>query len=114
MIKLKILIVDDEIDYCMIMKTYFQSRQYEVYLAFTLADGLNQLKSVKPDILFLDNNLPDGKGWSNVESIVENNPHLKIYLVSAHHQKGELFSDPPNNVVIWEKPLSLSFLKEVF
>lgn len=111
MIKLKILIIDDEIDYCMIMKNFFREA-YEVFIAFTLREGLDLIESIHPDILFLDNNLPDGKGWTHVEPIVEKNPHLRIYLVSAYHQKGN-FSSPSPNVVVWEKPLSLSLLQEI-
>lgn len=113
MIKLKILIVDDEIDYCMIMKNFFNGKKYEVFLAFNLKDGLDQLHDKKPDILFLDNNLPDGKGWTHVETIVEKNPHLRVYLVSAYHQQAD-YTSPSSNVVVWEKPLSMSLLKEVF
>lgn len=113
MIKLKILIIDDEIDYSMILKNYFTRKNYEVFVAYLLNEGLEKIRDIQPDILFLDNNLPDGKGWTHVESIVEKNPHLKIYLVSAYHQKGE-FTSPSPNVTVWEKPLSMSVLKEVF
>ncbi|HEX6193026.1 MAG TPA: response regulator [Chitinophagaceae bacterium] len=113
MIKLKILIIDDEIDYSMILKNYFSRKNYEVFVAYLLRDGLDMIMDVKPDILFLDNNLPDGKGWTHVEDIVEKNPHLRIYLVSAYHQKGD-YTSPSSNVVVWEKPLSMSQLKEVF
>ena len=113
MIKLKILIIDDEIDYCMIMKSFFRGKNYDVSLAYTLKEGLSLIKNVEPDILFLDNNLPDGKGWTHVESIVENNPQLRVYLVSAYHQRGD-YSSPSPNVVVWEKPLSMNLLKEVF
>src|SRR5688572_16231328 len=113
MIKLKILIIDDEIDYSMILKNYFNRKNYEVFVAYLLQEGLDMIGQVKPDILFLDNNLPDGKGWTHVEDIVENNPHLRIYLVSAYHQKGD-YASPSPNVVVWEKPLSMSQLKEVF
>jgi DNA-binding response OmpR family regulator len=113
MSKPRILIVDDEFDYCSIMKSYFNDRNYDVHLAFTLTDGLSLIDSIKPDILFLDNNLPDGKGWTHVETIVEKNPHLKLYLVSAYHQKGD-YTSPSPNVVVWEKPLSLNLLNENF
>ncbi len=110
---LKILIIDDEVDYCTILKSYFLQKEYEVFLAFTLREGLEMINSVRPDILFLDNNLPDGKGWPHVESIVEKNPHIRVYLVSAYQQKSD-FSSPSPNVTVWEKPLSLSLLKENF
>jgi two-component system, OmpR family, response regulator len=113
MTKPRILIVDDESDYCMIMKGYFREKNYDVHLAYTLNDGLQMIEAIRPDILFLDNNLPDGKGWSHVEDIVEKNPHLRLFLVSAYQQKGD-FASPSPNVTVWEKPLSLNLLNANF
>ena len=113
MIKLKILLIDDEVDYCMIMKSYLVEKNYEVHVSYTLKDGLAMIEKIRPDILFLDNNLPDGKGWDCVGEIVENNPHMKIYLVSAYYQKNDFVSPSPN-VVVWEKPISISTLEAIF
>jgi DNA-binding response OmpR family regulator len=109
----KILIIDDETDFCLIMKSYFRKRNYEVFLAFTLHNGLSTLEEVKPDILFLDNNLPDGQGWDHVHEIVEKNPHIRVYLVSAYHNRSNL-TEPVENITIWEKPISLRELDAVF
>ena len=113
MLKLKVLIIDDEIDYCRILESYFKRKNYEVFSAFILKDGLNQIEQLKPDILILDNNLPDGKGWQHVDAIVEKNPQLRVFLISAYHQKSspEISND---NVTIWEKPLSMTLLNENF
>ena len=111
--KPKVLIVDDEIDFCMIMKGYFTRKHFEVFLAYTLQSGLFLLDEAKPDILFLDNNLPDGQDWKYVEQIVEKTPHLKVYLISAHHSKSS-FSSPNKNIVVWEKPISLQILNNSF
>ena len=62
MLKLKVLIIDDEVDYCRILENYFKRKSYEVFLSFILKDGLAQIDQLKPDILILDNNLPDGIG----------------------------------------------------
>jgi DNA-binding NtrC family response regulator len=113
MLKLKVLIIDDEVDYCRILENYFKRKNYEVFLSFMLKEGLTKIEQVKPDILILDNNLPDGKGWQHVDTIVEKNPHLKVFLISAYHQT----SDPEvskENVTIWEKPLSMTLLNENF
>jgi CheY-like chemotaxis protein len=110
---LKILIIDDEKDYCMIMRSYFLGRKYEVFLAYTLKEGLKLLEESQPDILLLDNNLPDGKGRDHIEPIVEKYPSLKLYLISAYHQKAD-FLNPPENVTVWEKPILLSHLDENF
>jgi DNA-binding NtrC family response regulator len=113
MIKVKILIVDDEEDYCLIMKSYFEDKNYQVFLAYNLRDGLNLIKEKSPDILFLDNNLPDGEGWLHAEDIVRNHPKLKVNLISAYKQKTHEF-DAYSNVKIWEKPISMHNLEEVF
>lgn len=107
----KILIIDDEEDFCLIMKNYLKKRNFDVHLAFNLNIGMAQLKEVKPDILFLDNNLPDGQGWDCVAEIVENNPQLSVYLVSAHSNKSAI-PNPPPNVTVWEKPISFQKLDQ--
>ena len=108
----KILIVDDETDFCLIMKNYFVKKGYDVSLAYTLREGLATLKEIKPDIIFLDNNLPDGHGWDAINQIVEIIPQIRAFLVSAHR------NDAPHtasgNIVIWEKPISFSALNTVF
>jgi DNA-binding NtrC family response regulator len=111
--KRKVLVIDDESDYCTIMQGYFTRKNYEVFIAYTLKEGLARINRVHPDILFLDNNLPDGQGWECVEEIVENNPHMEIYLVSAYRQKSDFRISSPN-ITIWEKPISLSRLNAVF
>ncbi len=113
MIKIKILIVDDEEDFCMVMKSYFVSKGYEVLLAFNLNSGLQILKDKKPDVLFLDNNLPDGEGWLQAESILKRDPSLQLNLISAYKEKASELDLFPN-INIWEKPLSFRRLEEVF
>lgn len=113
MTSLKILIIDDEKDYCMIMKSYFVGRNYEVCAAYTLKDGLQMLDEMQPEILLLDNNLPDGKGKEHIDPIVKKFPSLKVYLISAYHQKTD-FLEPHNNVTVWEKPILLSLLDKTF
>ncbi len=113
MSKVKILIVDDETDYCMIMSIYFTEKKFEVHIASTLKEGLRMLAEIKPDILFLDNNLPDGQGWSHIDEIIEDYPKLRIHLISAYHQKSDNMQTKPN-VTVWEKPISMHHLNKVF
>jgi DNA-binding response OmpR family regulator len=112
MLKLKILIVDDELDYCSIMKSYFEEKNYEVFLASNLRQAFEQIDENLPDILFLDNNLPDGRGWSHIDELMKKIPSVKLYLISAYNQK--LITLPSNNFTIWEKPISLNLLNQYF
>jgi DNA-binding response OmpR family regulator len=109
----KVLVTDDEEDYGTIMKNYFSARGYDVKLAFTLQDCMENLRSFQPDILLLDNNLPDGQGWDAVAEIVEKNPHLRIFLVSAYRHDTD-FSELSPKITIWEKPISIDILNKEF
>ncbi|MEO7982662.1 MAG: response regulator [Bacteroidota bacterium] len=111
--KQKILIVDDETDFCLIMQRFFIEKGYEVSVAYTLNEGLKVLREFRPHILFLDNNLPDGEGWDSIDKIVETIPQIRAYLVSAHRNKSTL-KPHGDNIVIWEKPISFSTLNAVF
>ena len=111
--KQKILIVDDETDFCLIMKNFFTKKGYDVSLAYTLKEGMTILKEFRPHILFLDNNLPDGQGWDAMNEIVEIIPQVRAYLISAHRNKASFYG-LDKNIMIWEKPISLSTLNSVF
>lgn len=112
MLKLKILIVDDESDYCSIMKSYFQEKNYEVFLAGTLHEAMHQLDKNSPDILFLDDNLPDGRGWNHISHMLEKKPSLQLFLISAYNQKVNIPTGP--KITVWEKPISLHLLNKYF
>lgn len=106
----RVLIIDDEIDFCLLLKAYLTRHSYEVFYAHTLASGIEQAKKISPDIIFLDNNLPDGLGWEMAMYFLEQYPYLQLNLISAYHP------DLPNVKVtpalkIWEKPISLTELE---
>jgi DNA-binding response OmpR family regulator len=106
---MKVLIVDDEIDLCLLLKSYFTRRGHEVALAYTLASGLDELKSFNPEVLFLDNNLADGLGWSMVPAILRSSPQLQLYLISAYHPPlPQLPAGASVNII--EKPISFADL----
>ena len=111
--KVRILIIDDEIDYCMIMKSYFLGKGYDVFQGSTIKDCFRLLEESRPDILLLDNNLPDGKAWEQVDTIHKNYPSLRIYLISAYHQKTDVIPTH-ENLIVWEKPISFSLLDQTF
>jgi DNA-binding response OmpR family regulator len=111
--KKKILILDDEIDLCILLKDYFQRKNYDVTISHSLQEGTDYLNSLNPDILFLDNNLPDGTGWSNAPQIASAHPGTYIYLISAFHP---LPPQMPANAKyrVIEKPISRVDLDKQF
>ena len=102
----KILIIDDEVDLCLMIKQFLTKRNYEVHMAHTLTDGFNYLKTLTPDALILDNNLPDGMGWDIAESILEKYPRIKITLISAFRLARDFGTNHSESIKILEKPVS--------
>ena len=109
----KILIIDDETDLCLLLKDYFTRKHYEVFVCHTLSEGKIAFEDLTPDILFLDNNLPDGIGWSIAPEIAQAHPSTYIILFSAFHP--ELPVMPTDALFrVLEKPISLNELDKQF
>lgn len=109
----KIVIIDDEEDLCHLMKTYFLELNHDVFLANTLGSGLSLMKEVSPDVLFIDNNLPDGLGWEKMNYLQETFPDCKINLISAYdYLPPEIKNRESKTINILEKPLRLNTLKD--
>ena len=106
--KRKVLIIDDEVDFCFLLKTYLTKKNYDIILANTLEQGMKLLVSEKPDIVFLDNNLPDGFGWEKIEFICASVPGIELNLISAYQYSSLHLK--PRRLKIWEKPLDLHLL----
>ena len=109
MVKRKILVIDDEVDFGFLMRRFFVAKNFEVFIALNLADGMRMLKEEKPDILFLDNNLPDGMGWKETAYIIMNYPLMQLNLISALHVPEKSTA----TFRILEKPLSWDVMNEV-
>ena len=66
-----------------------------------------KLNSVRPGLLFLDNQLPDGSGLGEIQSIRKNFPDMKIILMSAHDGSVEKKTAIQNGADLFlSKPLS--------
>ncbi|HEY9009298.1 response regulator [Ohtaekwangia sp.] len=105
----KILLIDDEQDFGVLMKSFFAPKNYEVYHALTLSDGMRILDEVKPDYIFLDNNLPDGLGWGKTEYILVNHPTAQLNLISAY----QVPKTSASSFRILEKPLVMEELNKI-
>jgi DNA-binding response OmpR family regulator len=88
--KKKILIIDDENDICFILSIYLSSENCQVEFACTLSEGIKKLKLFNPDLLFLDNSLPDGWGIKKIKKIKEIAPQLYITMMSAYDSQKDL------------------------
>ncbi len=79
----KVLIIDDEEDFNLLMTNYFAEKKFKVFVAPSILMGLKILEAEHPDYILLDNNLPDGYGWGQVDFILKNYPNVNLTLISG-------------------------------
>lgn len=51
------LIIDDEVDLCLLMKAYFLRKNCLVRISHSIAEALALMKSDVPEVIFLDSSL---------------------------------------------------------
>ena len=71
MLDTKILVVDDDVNICEMLKMYFENEGYEVKTVNDGADGVNYFKMYEPDLVLLDIMLPKKDGWQVCREIRE-------------------------------------------
>lgn len=106
----KILVIDDERDFGLLMKNFFGSKNYDVHVAYTIEEGMKLLEKEKPDYIFLDNDMPDGAGWCQTEHILINYPNAQLNLISALG----IPKTSTSSFRILEKPLQFEELDRIF
>jgi len=104
-----ILILDDDKDICLLLKSFFEKRGHTVFTANSLFEGLHIIDHSMPSVLFIDNFLPDGEGWKAAQTIKIKYPKLNINLMSAKDKSFNTLEDYEN--VVWEKPISAEQLE---
>lgn len=82
--KIKIVIVDDERDLCFLLSGILAGNGYEVHTFYTLHEGMEGISAIRPDWVILDNDLPDGLGWSKTGELLNDYPDINIINISAN------------------------------
>lgn len=81
---LKALIIDDETDICYLLSRLLKKKNLDTVFVNSLSDANKALKADHPEIIFLDNHLPDGLGINYIAYIKEHYPTSKIIMITAH------------------------------
>ena len=79
-----ILIVEDEGDICLILNLMLKKNDVEIEHVNTLAKAASFLKQQTPQIIIMDNQLPDGLGIDYIKKIKSDYPALKIIMITGN------------------------------
>ena len=83
----KILIIDDEIEICNMIKKVFQKKNFKVMYSLKGKNGLEIFYSKKPKIIILDLNLYDISGFEILKKIKKHNPSCYVLMITASRLK---------------------------
>ena len=79
-----ILIIEDDVAFSAMLKTFFEKRDYRVDTAFSAEEGFKKLGSAKFDILLTDVRLPDRDGLEILLEVKKNYPHIQVIVMTNY------------------------------
>jgi DNA-binding NtrC family response regulator len=82
--QLDVLIIDDEADICYLLGSLLRKKHIQSQFVNSLKDAASILEKNEPEIIFLDNHLPDGLGVNFISYIKRFHPLSKIIMITAH------------------------------
>lgn len=83
------LVVDDELDICLLVTKHLQNLHFETDYALTVKDARSKVRTSLYKYVFLDLNLTDGSGLDLIRYIRELNLITKIIVISALDNESE-------------------------
>lgn len=83
--KKEILIIDDEVDFRLLLAEVFVEQGYKVITARNGEEALELLRTVKtfPDLITVDVNMPVTDGMKFREEVLKMNPRAPIVMISG-------------------------------
>ncbi|HOG23796.1 MAG: Transcriptional regulatory protein YycF [Candidatus Omnitrophica bacterium ADurb.Bin292] len=111
--KKKLLLVDDEVEICEFLKSFFEDRDYQVATAHSGVQAVEQVESFRPDVVLLDIQMPEMDGLSALREIKEKYPRVKVIMVTAVETQDRIEAAMrlgADNYIT--KPLSLEYLEK--
>lgn len=81
---ISVLVVDDEVEICMLLSGMLKKKGCSVDCAHSLKDARELLQRTKYKLIFLDLNLPDGLGFRLIKDTSSSQEEVKIVIISAY------------------------------
>lgn len=82
--QIEVLIIEDEEDICYLLSGILRKKNLNTSYVTSLFAAEEILRKQYPDILFIDNHLPDGYGVDFLSLIKRDHPNTKIIMITAH------------------------------
>lgn len=80
----KILVIDDEIDICLILQRFLSRNGFEVSIAHNGKDGMEAIAKNHFDLVISDYRLPDYDGLQLLKEMKQAKPDLRVIIITGY------------------------------
>jgi DNA-binding NtrC family response regulator len=78
------LIIDDEIDICFLLSSILRNKNILSSYVNSIGEAKKKLQEKNPEVIFLDNHLPDGMGVDFIGQLKSRYPQSKVIMITAY------------------------------
>lgn len=80
----KILLVEDDVAFCTMLKTFLVKKEYEVDAVYNATDAMNLIDSENYDVVISDVRLPDKEGLEILKAVKEKNSGTGVIMMTSY------------------------------
>jgi DNA-binding NtrC family response regulator len=111
--KKRILVIDDERDFCELIKNILVRENFVVDCAFTLEEAEEKLRE-NPQVVLLDNNLPDGSGLDYLQMHPVPFMNSSVIIITADPTESvKEKAEREGTVAFLSKPFSVKTIRDM-
>ena len=85
----KLLTIDDEVEFTILITDYFTPRGFQVFVANHGDDGVAMAKKERPEVCLIDLKMPGLHGDEVLKEILDMNPKTKCIMITASEGEGK-------------------------
>lgn len=105
-------IVDDEEDLCFLLEQILKKQNFKAISLNSLHEAGEKLPDLHPNIIFLDNQLPDGRGIKFLPHLKQVLPCSRIIVMTAYNSDNDKREAMNNGADLFiQKPLSCNLIE---
>ena len=102
----KVLIIEDEGDMCLLLNILLNGEEMELDHVQNLTAAGEYLEKEQPNVIILDNKLPDGFGVDFISYIKKNYPAIRIIMTSGFSASAKDVALENGADIFLEKPFT--------
>ncbi|WP_103865229.1 sigma-54 dependent transcriptional regulator [Aquimarina sp. I32.4] len=88
----KILIIEDDVAFCTMLKTFLQKKDYEVFTAFSGNEAIPKINKETFDVVLTDVRLPDIDGIAILDEVLENSSETQVIIMTGYAEVNKAVS----------------------